>query len=368
MLAAFSMAAVGIDFVQPAAARDAPAPVRGALTGGYNPPALVPAAPIPGAAALSLFDRLGQGGHGPAAAAAQPAPAPLSKPLVVARAAPADPPPVVEKPLAARAAAATARLDSVDYDLAAVRAAARPVPRLYLDALPRNLANASSTDAKKRLFIQAVLPVILRVNEEITAARWRAERLGDRLIWADALTRADQEWLISVAEHHGTAPFDVPSLLKRLDIVPPSLALAQAAEESGWGTSRFAQEGNALFGQYTYESATGMVPTQRDPDRRHRVNRYDNLLEAAHAYARNLNSHPAYEDFRHRRSRLRRADRPISGYDLAGELQRYSERGEVYIATIRQIIRQNRLGDFDRALLNDRQWTAVAGLPDPWSI
>ena len=256
-----------------------------------------------------------------------------------------------------------ARFDSVGYDLAAVRAAVRPVPRFYLDELPRDLAHVSSVGAKKRIFIQTVLPVILRVNEELAAARWRVERLGDRLLWDGALTVADREWLVATAELYGAAPFDVPALLSRMDMVPPSLALAQAAAETGWGTSRFVREGNALFGQYTYRSVQGMVPERRDADRRHQVRRHDNLLAAVRAYAHNLNSHWAYEDFRHRRSQLRRADRPIDGYDLAGKLGRYSERRAAYIQTIRQIMRQNRLDDFDQAWLSGRQWTALIGLP-----
>ena len=145
--------------------------------------------------------------------------------------------------------------------------------------------------------------------------------------------------------------------------MPPSLALAQAVEETGWGTSRFVREGNALFGQYTYKSVTGMVPERRDADRRHRVRSHDNLLAAVRAYVHNLNSHWAYEDFRDRRAQLRRAGRPIDGYDLAGELVQYSERRAAYVQAIRQIIRQNRLDDFDGAWLNDRQWTALVGLP-----
>ena len=146
---------------------------------------------------------------------------------------------------------------SFGYDLDQVRAAAKPVPRLYLEALPRGLDNLSSVNARKRLFIQSVLPIILRVNEEIVTARWRVERLKDRLSWEDALSAADREWLMDVAELYGAAPFDMPGLLMRMDIVPPSLALAQAAEETGWGTSRFVREGNALFGQYTYKSGDG---------------------------------------------------------------------------------------------------------------
>ena len=288
------------------------------------------------------------------------------KPAVMARAVPDSAvPTVVLKPRrpSVSVSAMINGFDSFGYDLDQVRSAAKPVPRLYLEALPRDLANVSSVAAKKRLFVQAVLPIVLRVNEEIVTARWRAERLGESLLWEGALSASDRRWLISAAEYYGAAPFDVPGLLKRMDIVPPSLALAQAAEETGWGTSRFAREGNALFGQYTYKSVTGMIPRQRDADSQHRVRRHDSLLDAVRAYAHNLNTHWAYEDFRERRALLRRADRPISGHDLAGELGQYSERRAAYVESIRAIMRQNRLQDFDGAWLNNRQWTALVGLP-----
>ena len=261
------------------------------------------------------------------------------------------------------AAAVIARFDSVGYDLVQVRAAAGPVPRLYLDELPSDLAEVSSVTARKQLFVQAVLPMILRVNEEIVTARWRVERLENKLMWADALAPADREWLVATAELYGAVPFDVPDLLSRMDIVPPSLALAQAAEESGWGTSRFAREGNALFGQYTYKSKPGMVPERRDEDRRHRVRSHNNLLGAVRSYVHNLNSHWAYEDFRRKRMRLRKGGKTIDGYVLAGELESYSARRSAYVDSVRRIIRQNRLGDFDQAWLNNRQWTALSGPP-----
>lgn len=298
----------------------------------------------------------------------QPAttPSPVMKPLALARAVPDGPPPtVVLKPEAPRASVAdmVASFAAYGYDLDQVRAAGKPVPRFYLEELPRDLANVSSVKTKKRLFVQAVLPIILRVNEEIVTARWRAERLAAGIVWDGLLSAADRQWLIVAAERYGTAPFDVPGLLKRMDIVPPSLALAQAAEETGWGTSRFAREGNALFGQYTYKAANGMLPEQRDADSSHRIRRHDDLLSAVRSYVHNLNSHWAYEDFRDRRALLRRADRPIDGYTLAGMLGQYSVRGAAYVESIRAIMRQNRLQDFDGAWLNNRQWTALAGLP-----
>ena len=303
---------------------------------------------------------------------------PVPKPDVVAHVGPPDaPPPVVYKPRVAASAAPasasvrldwqaqptvaamTARFDLAGYDLAAVRDAIAPVPRVYLEALPPDLSALESVAAKKRLFVQAVLPIILKVNEEITAARWRAQRLAGKIMWADAVIPADRRWLKEMAEQYGTVPFDIPSLLHRMDIVPPSLGLAQAALESGWGTSRFAREGNALFGQYTYKSLAGMVPERRDDDRRHRVRRHDTLLAAVQSYMHNLNTHVAYEDFRERRARLRSAGQLIGGHDLAGRLEAYSERRAAYVEDIRRVIRQNRLDDFDRAWLNNRQWTAV---------
>lgn len=311
-------------------------------------------------------------------------PLPVLKPLVTASARPASPPLAVrQKPQASAqhaalgpaqwrapptVAAALTLFESVGFDLDEVRVAARPVPRVYLPELPRDFADVASVDAKKRLFIQTVLPVILRVNEELAAARRRVEQLADRLMWADAIAPADRDWLIAMAEHYGTAPFDLPSLLNRMDVVPPSLAIAQAVEETGWGTSRFALEGNALFGQHTYKSVRGMVPARRDEDRRHRVRRHDTLLDAARSYALNLNTHWAYEDFRSRRASLRKAGTPLDGYDLAGELRHYSERRAAYVRTIRDIMRQNRLGDFDEAWLNNRQWTALTGVSSDWPI
>ncbi len=303
---------------------------------------------------------------------------PVPKPDVMARTGSADaPPPVVYKPRVTAAAtppaagarregralptvaAVTARFDLAGYDLSAVRNAVAPVPRVYLQALPHGLSELTSVAAKKRLFVQAILPIILKVNEEIAAARWRVQRLGSRLMWADSVAPADRQWLERMAERYGTEPFDIPSLLVRMDVVPPSLGLAQAALESGWGTSRFVREGNALFGQYTYKSVMGMMPERRDEDRRHRVRRHDTLLASVQSYVHNLNTHVAYEDFRERRARLRSAGRLIGGYDLAGQLEAYSERRAAYIEDIRRVIRQNGLSDFDRAWLNDRQWTAA---------
>ena len=329
-----------------------------------SPPARTapPTAPIAPAAKPRAGAHTGPAGEVPPG----PLPAKLdsglltAKPLVIEAGAGS----MVRRAMIPTVAAVTARFASIKYDLAGIRAAAEPVPRLYLDALPRDLAHVSSIEAKKSLFIQTVLPVVLRVNEELAAARGRVEKLLNQIMWFGEIARADREWLERIAERYGTDPFDSEGLLSRLDIVPPSLALAQAVEESGWGTSRFVQEGNALFGQYTYKVSSGMLPKRRDTGQTHYVRSHETLLQAVSAYAHNLNSHWAYEDFRRARARLRRAGGPISGYDLAKQLTRYSERGVTYIRAIRRIIRQNGLDDFDRAQLHDRRWTAAGGSPD----
>ena len=337
----------------------APVPPANPQETAWQEAVVVPDRPV-AAPATPVFRRA------PAEVQPAPTPAPVMKPALAARASAVDAVPlVVRKPRASSASvsAMVASFAAFGYDLDQVRAAVKPVPRLYLSELPHDLANVSSVATKKRLFVQSVLPIILRVNEEIIAARWRAERLGEKLLWDGALSDADRAWLTDMAELYGAAPFDVPGLLTRMDIVPPSLALAQAAEETGWGTSRFVREGNALFGQYTYKAAMGMMPERRDADRRHRVRSHDSLLDAVRAYVHNLNSHWAYEDFRDRRALLRRAGRPMDGYDLAGSMGQYSERRAAYIRSIREIMRQNRLRDFDRAWLNERQWTALIRQP-----
>ena len=151
---------------------------------------------------------------------------------------------------------------------------------------------------------------------------------------------------------YGLDSLDFDALLKRVDIVPPSLAIAQAAEESGWGTSRFAREGNALFGQRAYKaSKKGIVPKERPDGTNFRVRAFDHLIDGVKAYVHNLNSHFAYEDFRDLRATLRAETGHIDGYALAGSLLRYSERGEDYINTIRVIMRVNSLQVFDSAKL-----------------
>ncbi|MDA0228794.1 MAG: glucosaminidase domain-containing protein [Proteobacteria bacterium] len=261
-------------------------------------------------------------------------------------------------------AALDAHFERIDYDLATVRDSGDNVPRLYLDKLPADIADVPSVTTRKRIFIKSVLPVVLRVNEDILAARQRLQELRAILDSGLSLTDAQRDWLHQMAERYETAPYDWDAFMERVDIVPPSLAIAQAAEESGWGTSRFAREGNALFGQYTYKASHGMLPEQRASGQHHLVRAYSNLVEGTRSYVHNLNYHRAYGEFRAARKWLRSHAKPMDGLTLAGELIRYSERGAAYVETIRRIIRVNELAPLDDAQLHDERWTlGVPALP-----
>jgi Bax protein len=254
-------------------------------------------------------------------------------------------------------AALDAHFERIDYDLANVRNSENNVPRLYLDKLPADIADVSSVATRKRIFIKSVLPVILRVNEDILAARHKLKKLRATLDSGMSLSDEQRQWLYQMAERYETNPYDWDAFMARVDIVPPSLAIAQAAEESGWGTSRFAREGNALFGQYTYKSANGILPEERANGRRHLIRAYSSLVEGVRSYMHNLNYHRAYGKFRAARKWLRAHAKPMDGHTLAGELIRYSERGAAYVKTIRRIIRANKLAPLDDARLHNDRWT-----------
>ena len=135
-----------------------------------------------------------------------------------------------------------------------------------------------------------------------------------------------------------------------MDEIPVSLAIAQAAKETGWGTSRFAQEGNALFGQWTW-SGEGLKPKDSDKNEGHKVMRFNVLQASVRAYQRNLNTHSTYKDFRKARAKLRDSNKPIDSIELSKYLNKYAETGNQYVEVLQKIINQNKLKDFDDAKL-----------------
>ena len=237
------------------------------------------------------------------------------------------------------------------YEIEGVRQHGR-VPRLFLASLPADIQKLAGVSKRKITFIKSTLPLILHVNELILQDRRRLESIHQRVAGGGALAAEDSAWLEELAKLYGADRPDPAALLKRVDIIPPSLAIAQAAEESGWGTSRFAREGNALFGQRAYKAhRKGIVPHKRDDGKKFRVRAFDHLIDGVKAYAHNLNSHFAYKDFRAARAGMRAETGSVDGCRLAGALKRYSERGADYISAIRQIMRVNTLRVFDRARL-----------------
>ena len=230
----------------------------------------------------------------------------------------------------------------------------RSVPRVLAAAMPGDLAEASPAERKQR-FVAVVLPLILAVNEEIAADRAQIMALGLHVEAGEAVTPEQADWLTAVARHYevplsGDPAADIVDLLHRVDEVPPSLALAQAALESGWGTSRFALEGNALFGERTWGEG-GLTEIGAAEGTAHRARSFDRLLDGVAAYMQNLNSHPAYAEFRHARAELRDDGQFPTGPALVGHLTRYSERGNAYVRAVSDLIRANGFGAHDGAIL-----------------
>lgn len=252
----------------------------------------------------------------------------------------------------------------IGYDLNTVRGGGSEVPRLYLSAFPVGWGDVPTVAERKALFFKTFLPLILRVNEAITADRAILMEMRDRLSSGEIPSAGEMDWLVDLAILYRVLPQesgeegvavaltldDIDTLLTRVDIIPPSLAMAQAVEESGWGRSRFAREGNAMFGQYTW-SDNGIIPLQRASGDSHRIRSFDSLLQSVAAYALNLNAHLAYGEFRAERARMRANGEAVDGRALVSTLTRYSERPGAYMRNLRQTIDANDLLDFDTAVL-----------------
>ncbi len=239
-----------------------------------------------------------------------------------------------------------------DYDLDQVYSGAGAVPPIFLTRLPADLHLIASTDDKKDMFIRAVLPLVLLANDQILDTRVKLIRAWNKQLSGKALSAAELDFIARTAEEYGVDDQNLAVLVNRVDIIPPSLALAQAAEESGWGTSRFAQLGNALFGQQVHFAEGGMMPLAREAGRTHVVKSYENLYGTVLSYGRNLNTHNAYEEFRKIRAEARIKGRAINSMDLAEALTSYSERRADYVRTIKTIISANDLQDLDSARLS----------------
>ena len=245
--------------------------------------------------------------------------------------------------------------DDLGYDLKAVRAGQKVKP-IYLTKLPKDLKTFGDTKKKRELFIKIVLPLILDENNKIAEDRKKLFKI----IGKNFNTVGERVWLKRRFREYKIEDQDLAKLKMRMDIIPVSIAIAQAANESGWGTSRFALEGNALFGQWTW-SKKGISPKNKDPDQSHKILQFQILKASVRAYKNNLNTHNAYKEFRETRAKLRQENKRIIGLDLTKYIKNYAAIGEKYVAIIDGIIENNSLTDFDKAdLLPTRLKTGVA--------
>ncbi len=235
--------------------------------------------------------------------------------------------------------------DDLGYDLKGVRAGQKVKP-IYLTKLPKDLKFLGDTKKKRELFIKIVLPLILNENEKITEDRKKLFKI----LGKNFNTVGERVWLKRRFKEYKIEDKDLSKLKMRMDIIPVSIGLAQAANESGWGTSRFALEGNALFGQWTW-SKKGITPKKQDPNSNHKILQFQILKASVRAYKNNLNTHNAYKEFREARARLREEGKTIIGLELTKYLKNYASIGEKYTAILEDIIEKNSLTDFDNANL-----------------
>ena len=233
--------------------------------------------------------------------------------------------------------------DELNYDLKGVRAGQKVKP-IYLTKLPKDIKTLGDTKKKRELFIKIILPLILDENNKIIEDRKKLFKI----LGKNFNTVGERVWLKRRFKEYKIEDKDLSKLKMRMDIIPVSIALAQAANESGWGTSRFALEGNALFGQWTW-SKKGISPKDKDPNQSHKVLQFQVLKASVKAYKNNLNTHNAYKEFREVRAQLREEKKQIIGLDLIEYLKAYAAIGDKYVVILEDIIRNNSLTDFDKA-------------------
>lgn len=221
--------------------------------------------------------------------------------------------------------------------------------RLPKKPLP-DFSHIYNTQEKKQQFFSYLMPIVEQVNKEVLIERSNISLLRHK----SSLTNRDKTYLGKMAKKYRVKTeldnhtLFFKRLLKKVDQIPPSLVLAQAANESAWGTSRFAVEGNNLFGQWCFSKGCGLVPVRRDGDASHEVAKFSSVFNSVESYILNLNRHSQYADLRTIRLQLRNDEKPINGIQLANGLMGYSERGQEYVDEIQSMIRFNNLASLDK--------------------
>ena len=228
-----------------------------------------------------------------------------------------------------------------NYNLKDVRKT-KLVKPVKLSLLPNEIKMIESTKKRKNLFIQIILPLIIEENNRIKLNRKKLFSILNK----NHNSNDEKKWLNEKFKQYGVLNKDLSTLKVRMDEVPVSLAIAQAAKETGWGTSRFALEGNALFGQWTW-SGEGIKPADADSNATHKIMKFKILKSSVRAYQRNLNTHSGYKEFRMIRADLRDNNEKLNSLILVNYLDNYAATGKEYIKILKKIIKQNNLTDFD---------------------
>ena len=232
-----------------------------------------------------------------------------------------------------------------NYSLSEVRRTKKVKP-IRLSLLPNEMKSIESSGKRKSLFIKIILPLVLEENNRIIIDRKKLFSILNK----NKNSKDEIKWLNQRFKQYGVLNKDLATLKVRMDIIPVSLAIAQAAKETGWGTSRFAIEGNALFGQWTW-SGEGIKPAGADTDATYKVMKFNVLKASVRAYQRNLNTHSSYKKFRFVRAQLRDDNKKLDSLKLAEYLDNYAQTGTEYTKVLKQIIQQNQLKDFDEVKL-----------------
>ena len=232
-----------------------------------------------------------------------------------------------------------------NYSLSEVRRTKKVKP-IRLSLLPNEMKSIESSGKRKSLFIKIILPLVLEENNRIIIDRKKLFSILNK----NKNSKDEIKWLNKKFKQYGVVNKDLATLKIRMDIIPVSLAIAQAAKETGWGTSRFAIEGNALFGQWTW-SGEGIKPAGADTNATYKVMKFNVLKASVRAYQRNLNTHSSYKKFRFIRAQLRDDNKKLDSLKLAEYLDNYAQTGTEYTKVLKQIIQQNQLKDFDEVKL-----------------
>jgi len=222
------------------------------------------------------------------------------------------------------------------------------------DYTPPNFSQINNASQRKEAFYEYLVPMIHKANQEIILERRWLLALADRMISGQALSRHQLAELVRVERRYAIykpqrlVAHRIDALLLRVDVVPASLVVAQAAKESGWGTSRFATEGNNFFGIWCFYQGCGLKPLRRNVDLTHEVATFGTVEQGVRYYVRTINSHSAYDELRSMRASARKQAQFIQGEELANGLIRYSERGSAYVQEVQSMIRYNNMQRFTR--------------------